>query len=420
MGVLITFINSLQTKLNNEDNEVNYTSILLIISFIISTLSLLLYYFIKINSNSNSNLKPLPSKLANNKSRIPGQWYPEDYKLPIPKPYENWNIKTTNPIPYRAFKHKYNITMGIRSMDLNDWIQLDNEWPKYHDLKRKRFQEKGNELYGTLPEAYNASMELLKELVNYLPNRYPSLFKVDGGGGNNNNIIKNLYTGEEWNFIKPEQDPIFIIANLLQDDIAIMIEQSDGQYYLKSGAIALAGFWRFKDKLNLPLSEIHTTGDVPKYNLNLKKSMEKFFQKLIPESPVVRNNYFIQIDDCLDWSSSIGDESNEKIGWYTAKNAININQIYYRSERQSVRRLPISGAIIFTIRTYFVPLIEICKEPYIPLRLLNGINSWTDDVKEYRGYDRFKDVVLPYLNEKVKEQESMGYTRENEINNYPL
>ena len=32
-------------------------------------------------------------------------------------------------------------------------------------------------------------------------------------------------------------------ARLVQDDLAIMFEKADGQYYLLAGAILLAGFW---------------------------------------------------------------------------------------------------------------------------------------------------------------------------------
>ena len=32
-------------------------------------------------------------------------------------------------------------------------------------------------------------------------------------------------------------------ARLVQDDLAIMFEKPDGQYYLLAGAILLAGFW---------------------------------------------------------------------------------------------------------------------------------------------------------------------------------
>ncbi|CCH45444.1 hypothetical protein BN7_5026 [Wickerhamomyces ciferrii] len=390
-------------------------NIFIIISFILSTLSSLLWFY---NSKSNPP-KPLPSKLAQNNKRKPGHWIPEDYKFPKPQPYPNWNIYDSDPIAYRPFKHKYNVTMGIRNMNPEEWIEIDNKWLEFHELKKQRLQTKGKDLYGTLPIAYDASLELLDELKNYLPERYPSMFKYNSTTG----VLSNLITGEDWGTFDlktKEIDPMFIITNLLQDDIAIMIELEDGQYYLKAGAIVLPGFWRLTDKLNMPLSEIHTSGDVPKYNTHLKKSMEKFFTRLKPETSVLRNNYFIQTDKHLDWSSSIGKESEQGVGWYTAPVATDINQIYYRSERQSLRKLPKTGAVVFTIRTYFIPIIEIVDEPYVPLRLLNGLTSWSNDVREYKGFNKFKDVLLPYLEGKAKEQEVLGYTRENEKDNFPL
>lgn len=406
MGILIQAVDSIQAAFQTGD----FVAISLLSLIIASLTSVVLYYIC-----GPKSIKPLPAKEANNKARKLGQWKPEDYKLPVPPAYSGWDIKTTKPLPYRAFKHKYNVTMGIRNMDPNSWIELDNEWHKFHDLKMKRIEEKGTEVYGTLPEAKDAALELLAELRKFLPARYPSLFQKTSDG------LKNLETNESHRTIEPlKEDPSLTIARLLQDDVAIMIENDKGEYYLKGGCIMLAGFWRLKDKLNTSLSTIHTSGDVPKYNTHLKKGMEKFFVRLTPEAPVVRNNYFIQTDDHLDWSSSIGDENNEKVGWYTANPAKSIDQIWYRSERQSVRRLPITGAVIFTIRTYFLPLTEMCKEPFIPKRLLDGIESWSDDVREYRGYEKFYETVLPYLREKVKEQESMGYTHDTEVEQYPF
>lgn len=40
-------------------------------------------------------------------------------------------------------------------------------------------------------------------------------------------------------------------ARLVQDDLAIMFEKPDGQYYLLAGAILLAGFW-FVARLRRP------------------------------------------------------------------------------------------------------------------------------------------------------------------------
>lgn len=363
--------------------------------------------------------KPKPVQTKNpNKDRKYGEWTPEDFKTPQPEPFRNWDVNKTKPLPYRAFRHKYNITMGIRNMEWDSWIELDNEWMKFHNDKLQRLEEKDEELHGTFPEARDAAFELLDEFWAYLPHRYPSLFRqLDTG-------LENLLTGEVFHFRNCNRDeiktdPMVMAAKMVQDDLAIMIEGKDGQYYLKAGAIILPGFWRFKDKVGLPLNAIHTTGDVPKYQEKLQTGMCKFFLRLTCDKPVVRNNYFIQTDSDLGWSSSIGDEGSEGAGWYTAPEAVKIEQLYYRSERQSLRRLPKTGAVVFTIRTYFLPITEMCEEPYIPRRLLNGIESWTDDVREYRGYEKFKDVILPYLREKAEEQEKRGFTLDAEPSVYP-
>ncbi|GAV27919.1 hypothetical protein PMKS-001387 [Pichia membranifaciens] len=362
---------------------------------------------------------PVPVKVANNKNRKLGTWTPEVFTYPPVEEFKGWSIKDTTPLPYRAFKHTYFFTMGIRSMDWTSWIELDNEWMKYHNNKIERIADRGHELIGTDPVVWDAAIELLMELRNFLPARYPTLFKKTEKG------ITNLVTGEVFEFVNVprsefKKDPMEMAALMVQDDLAILKEDENGQYILKGGAIMLAGFWRLRDKLNLPLSAIHTTGDVPKYNEKLKRPMEKFFSRLTCDKPVVRNNYFLQTDADLAWSSSIGPEDKQIVGWNTAEVATDINKIYYRSERQSVRRLPISGCTVFTIRTYFLPITKMCEEPYIPKRLLDGILSWDEDVKRYRGYEKFHGVLLPYLEEQAKIQEANGYTVDTEPDSYPF
>lgn len=367
------------------------------------------YYIAK--SGSKKPIRPVL-----NKDRKFGNWTPEAYITPTPTEFLNWNYQLTKPKPYRAFKHKYNVTMGIRNMVWQDWIELDSEWEKYHQTKLQRVKERGGELYETGEKARDAVYELLDEFKRYLPNRYPKLFKQTDIG------LDNLETGESHDF-RPSltgEDPILIAAKLTQDDLAVMMEDEDGEYVLEAGAIILAGFWRFRDKYKMKLNMIHSSGDVPEFETKLKTGMHKFFLRLTCDKPVVRNNYFIQTDDNLGWSESIGPESQENVGWYTANEAVDVSKLYFRSERQSLRRLPKSGAIIFTVRTYFLPIVELCKEPYIPRRLLNGINSWKEDVEEYKGYAKYKDVLLPYLENAATEQEKEGLLVEEEPSVYPF
>ena len=74
--------------------------------------------------------------------------------------------------------------------------------------------------------------------------------------------MDNLVTHESFNIIQRPlcEDPMQMAARMVQDDLAIMFERPDGQYYLLAGAVLLAGFWRLEDKFGMPLAEIHTSG----------------------------------------------------------------------------------------------------------------------------------------------------------------
>lgn len=201
-------------------------------------------------------------------------------------------------------------------------------------------------------------------------------------------------------------------ARLVQDDLAIMFERPDGQYYLLAGAILLAGFWRLGDKFGMPLSEIHTSGDVPGFRTKLEKGMTNFFRRVKPDAPVLRNNYFLQVDDELAWSSSIGsedgDSTTQAFGWNTAQKNKAIRHHHYRSERQSLRRLPRSRGVVFTIRTYFEPITTLAQEVGVPGRLASAVRSWGDDVACYKGRERYGDVLLEYLDGEHRRQVEEG------------
>lgn len=327
--------------------------------------------------------------------------------------------------------------MGLRNMHWDEWIELDNEFLSYHALKKKRIEERGAKCCKTAPEAMDAACELLEELARYLPERYPELYKKivvmeegeergdDGGEGESVVGLENRVTGETFHVRRDmlEEDPMQLAARLVQDDIAIMIEKPDGQYYLLAGCILLAGFWRLEDKFGMPLSLIHTSGDVPQFEEKLEKGMMRFFRRLRPEQPVLRNNYFIQVDDKLAWSESIGSEDAEGIGWFTAEKNKAIEHHWFRSERQSLRRLPKSGGVVFTIRTYFHPITEICQEAYVPGRLASAVRSWGDDVSRYKGKERYGDVLLEYLDKMHEEQVRAGLSveaEEDEGRGYPF
>ena len=117
--------------------------------------------------NSPDLEKPISGKSASLKGleKTPGVWTTVNFKRPDPPPYPNWDVYKTNPLPYRPFKHgPYHITMGLRTMQWDDWIELDNHYLKFHADKTRRIKECGATHCRTAPEAMDGAIELLEEL----------------------------------------------------------------------------------------------------------------------------------------------------------------------------------------------------------------------------------------------------------------
>ena len=138
----------------------------------------------------------------------------------------------------------------------------------------------------------------------------------------------------------------------------------------------------------------------------LQISLERFFRRLPLDKPVVRNNYFFQVvqepearrpapvpgslldvdPDEIAWSVTMqGDETIPKDGGFHASDAhektpATPGTFRLRTERQTLRRLPRTGAIMFTIRIYQTRLDELVREPGVPGRMASAIRSWPEDV----------------------------------------
>lgn len=59
--------------------------------------------------------------------------------------------------------------------------------------------------------------------------------------------------------------------------------------------------------------------------------------------------------------------------------------MYLRTERQTLRRLPKSNTILFTIKTYTTTIKDVCKnEPQTAKRLAGAVRNWPPEMIEYK------------------------------------
>ncbi|RGP72030.1 hypothetical protein FLONG3_6929 [Fusarium longipes] len=345
-----------------------------------------------------------------------------EWKTPAPEPLVDFDLDATKPQLYRPCRHGPNhVTMGIRKLDWNNWIEMDSNFMWYHDTKVSELEKDidAHVQYVDNAVTRDACFEVLEELTAYLTARYPKIFQLSGGK------LRNTLTGEAFDypagkstlFFKVPADSIgnpkeamATAAKLVQDDLVIMVEEEDGQYHLDAGAVCLPGFWRLSEKFRMSLDTLHIEAKVPHYRTKLQKSMNRFFKSMQPDKAVVRNNFFIQLDDGLHWSHRMGDQdSNEVASWETANNkGLTIDDLYFRSERQSLRRLPRSKCLLFTVRTYFEPITTIAQEPHVPGRLAEAIENWDEAASLYKGKHHWADILLPYLHEQDELQKKSG------------
>jgi len=160
----------------------------------------------------------------------------------------------------------------------------------------------------------------------------------------------------------------------------------------------------------------------------LNLSMARFFKRLPVDKPVVRNNYTFQVVDEhradgdidpteLAWSTTMkGDEDmNIRPGWVVDSSEkqggavpVTPSTLWLRTERQTLRRLPRTGAIVFTIRVYQTRIDDLAKEPGVPGRMASAIRSWPDDVARY-AWTRFGGVTDSCWTDTRQEKHLKGY-----------
>ncbi|KAF9259103.1 hypothetical protein L218DRAFT_1004180 [Marasmius fiardii PR-910] len=397
------------------------------------------------------------------KEREWGEWTPVKFAYPEFPAY-TLNLSDIKPIPYRPFRWgQYHVTMGIRDMPWGEWIELDKDFPTYYAIRNHRLHSRGDNVLRILPDrpgivgsAYHAAVELAHELSDYVTKRYPADFTATRDSRGVIKAVRIHPVNVQLELPLPllespsnmtlrevsqeEAEQAMRMATLLvQDDLALMIEGTNGKYYFQGGAICVPGFWRLRDKIGLPLDEIHITGNVPQYQEKLHTSLGRFFKRLPVHKPVVRNNYLIQIvkpenmrrkgtvpsdippkkedEDLIDplelsWSVTGNGNEDTFLSSHRAhpdvEPIVEPETLHFRTERQTLRRLPLSGAVVFGIRTYLVPVVELVKEPGVPARLASAVRSWPEELRRYKGSKRFEPVLLEYLNRCAEEQRKGG------------
>jgi hypothetical protein len=182
--------------------------------------------------------------------------------------------------------------------------------------------------------------------------------------------------------------PLAAVGALVAEDLCLMEAHDDG-YRLTAGVLCFPLHWSLREKLGRPVDMIH--GPVPGFSERLATPVARFFKSLNAARPVWRANWSLVdttelfLPPAHRGTASAFDPSDPG------------GTLWLRTERQTLRRLPETGAILFTIRTAIEALAEVVREPGTAQALAARVREMPEAMARYKGITPVREPLLAYL-----------------------
>ncbi|KAL9112756.1 MAG: hypothetical protein Q9227_003059 [Pyrenula ochraceoflavens] len=323
--------------------------------------------------------------------------YAELSGVPLPQPYAEFDISKAIPRPYRPFRWAYHQTMSLTKLEPDWWLELASTYKETIAQRKLLYAQHGESVLQWLPGSELACKELMEMCLQFLAARYPQYFRLSG----DKKTFINLILGEEQDL--RAKHPLLIILDNIPEDFAVMMRDPDsGYYFFRAGVICSALGWNLGSKIGLRLNEIHEP--IPDYKEKMQFSMDRFFSKMPTIRPIQRGSWGLEVDTPLYMPPGDPHEMHR----LSQSPDLTIERCHLRVDWQTLRRLPLSGAIVFNFKGLFTPVQEFRDEPYIPSLILKVVREGKKSIMEYKNTWHTEHVILPALEAYEKEQVENG------------
>lgn len=278
--------------------------------------------------------------------------------------------------------------IGLKPLDPAEWIDVDDRLPAYLDEKERLASTHPAEVFAAEPGTETAQAEVLAMLAEHLPARFPDIYRRVG------DAIEIVPASRRVQLNAPTL-PLQIAASLVQEDLVIL-QKGEAGWCVGAASLCFPSSWSLADKIGRPMHEVH--GPVPAFGAGTRNAelIERMFDHLRPEMPVIRWNWSLYGDDRL-FHPETADPARPRFG-----DAVRAENVFLRVERQTLRKLPQSRAILFTIRIYVDPLAALEKQPAaasIAAALIAQLNELNTEQLDYKGLTLERNRLVARLAE---------------------
>lgn len=289
--------------------------------------------------------------------------------------------------PYDGSARPFSI--GLRPLDVEEWIEPDAAFVAHMAEKDRLFAAEGEAVFRADPLTRDAQAEVVGLLFDYLPRRHPTLYRAMPDGG-----ITLIATGASYRPDDCSDAPLHVAARLVQEDLCLMRRGDDG-YRLAAAALCFPSSWSLAEKFGRPMDAIHAP--VPGYGDRLGPRINRIFDNLSVEQPVWRINWSV-----YDTPDLYHPTAKRLHGNARPDGSGLLGNLFIRVERQTLRRLHVSGDILFTIKVYHDPLEGLSSHPEgaaLAAGLREQLLALDDDQLDYKGLVEHRDAFAAALSE---------------------
>lgn len=269
--------------------------------------------------------------------------------------------------------------MGVAAIDARDWFELGDDYAAQMAEKERLLAARRAEVYQALPEAEAAARELLAAVARWCVENRPDHFAREGDA---------LRCPDGRHVPLAGAPPLETAARLVQEDLCIMQPDADGTPILTGACLCFPSRWRLAEKLGRPMLAIHAP--VPGLNPKIGATIDRFLAGLKAGNIFMRTNWSLTTDPALFQPVALphapiaADDAGERV--------------YYRVERQTLRLLPETGAVLFGIRIHQHKLAALAALPEQRRAFAETIATLDPNLAAYKSMTAFKDAVVRYLN----------------------
>lgn len=252
------------------------------------------------------------------------------------------------------------MTMAIENTSLSDLVAMDNTFAQRCQIRKSLLETERHEIIACNPEAAPAVLELYTWLTStYLPTRFPTVYKLNEGR------LRNNVTGDTMPLHPIHEEAeraLQLLGENIDTEFLLMLPSpspnDEHKYRLCAFVNCFPSGFNTRAKLNLLLSEIHSP--VPGYAQKLEKSMDRYFASLPVGKCVKRANWSISTSGdlfCLEGNHMTLEQLAVK---ENEKEEVDLERTVLRCERQTLHRLPRTGALVFAFVSIFS--IGLCRD----------------------------------------------------------